>query len=581
LVFVWCLVFGSWSLPAAVDPYVKHILTTNSLTLGTNLTLVSGVLEATGGGTTGGGTIWTNTPAGSVQLLAPTNYLALGVSADTWFGTSTNNLLVGVHDVTAGDPPVAIFNIAAVDDAASVTNYADIYFRGDSANGAANFSIDSFNGTTSTILNLSMTPDDIIAALYAGGTARTILNPTVTSSGSATAYTFDTKNSLTNGDATVTFANAGTPYIYAGPGGSPALSVTSLASDNATNVALVVDTSVPWTTGALLAAFANKGTNVAVISPYGGIGIGASVVNFGGPQQNSQVLDALHVTSLGDSEDMTLRFDVTDDSNYYNDALLRWATGFVVNTVTNIYQVWMMDGYTTNQHSHWEIAGYAGDDVSSGLLGVDSSLFWADKTFAKRLYLRPEVISTGSATAYTFDTANVLTNGDALVTFKNAGVQVANLTPSGSLTLSGTTNQLADSGSALTYNGVAIATTITNSFGVHLDGGGLVLATGLAGYSTIVNGGTIQSCIMLADQTGSAVVDIWRCTYGQFDAGSTHPVAGDKITSSAPPTILSAVKSTNALTGWSLTVTNGDVIAWSVTACTNITKLDISVTTTR
>jgi hypothetical protein len=351
---------------AAIVPYEKNVLTTNALTLGTNLTLVSGVLEASG---SGGDTIWTNTPAGSVQLLAPTNYLALGVSADTWFGTSTNNLLVGVHDATAGDPPVAIFNIAAVDDAASVTNWADIYFRGDSANGQANFSIDSFNGVTSTIFNLSMTPDDIIAALYAGGTARTILNPTVT--------------------------------------------------------------------------------------------------------------------------------------------------------------------------------------------------------------------STGAAVAYTFDSKNVLTTGDSLATFKNAGVQIANLTPSGSLTLNGTTNQLGDSGSALTYNGVAIGTTITNSFGVHLDGGGLVLATGLAGYATIVNGGTIQSCVMLADQTGSAVVDIWRCTYGQFDAGSTHPVAGDKITSSAPPTITSAVKSTNALTGWSLSVTNGDVIAWSVTACTNITKLDISVTTIR
>ena len=151
----------------------------------------------------------------------------------------------------------------------------------------------------------------------------------------------------------------------------------------------------------------------------------------------------------------------------------------------------------------------------------------------------------------------------------------------GSISLSGQTNLVADNGSYLTYNGVAIATTITNSFGIHLDGGGLVLATGLAGYSTIVNGGTIQSCVMLADQTGSAIVDIWRCTYGQFDAGSTHPVAGDKITATAPPTIISALKSTNALTGWNLSVTNGDVIAWSVTACTNITKLDISVTTTR
>jgi len=504
----------SWSASAAIDPYVKNVLTTNSVTLGTNLTLVSGVLEASGG-STGGDTIWTNTPAGSVQLIAPTNYLALGISADTWFGTSTNNLLVGVHDVTAGDPPVAIFNIAAVDDAASVTNYADIYFRGDAANGAANFSIDSFNGSTSTILNLSMTPDDIIAALYAGGTARTILNPTVTSSGSAVAYLFDTKNSLTNGDQIVTIANAG--------------------------------------------------TSVLSIMPAGNLMIGPNALSEYGPTYYGQSLTSYRVVSLGDPNFNEITLYVEDEP-----------AGNIAS---------LIDLSSATNQAYFAVESYTASSDLAFAMQTDSATannnYFFYRSGATNLMKFMPMVGTGSATAYLFDTANVLTNGDSLVTFKNAGVQVANLTPSGSLTLSGKTNQLADSGSALTYNGVAIATTITNSFGVHLDGGGLVLATGLAGYSTIVNGGTIRSCVMLADQTGSAVVDIWRCTYGQFDAGSTHPVAGDKITASAPPTITSAVKSTNALTGWSLTVTNGDVIAWSVTACTNITKLDISVTTTR
>jgi len=57
---------------------------------------------------------------------------------------------------------------------------------------------------------------------------------------------------------------------------------------------------------------------------------------------------------------------------------------------------------------------------------------------------------------------------------------------------------------------------------------------------------------IVGDATGSIVVDVYQCTHAQYDGGSTHPVSGDKITASDPPTISSAKKGQNTnVTTWS------------------------------
>lgn len=106
-----------------------------------------------------------------------------------------------------------------------------------------------------------------------------------------------------------------------------------------------------------------------------------------------------------------------------------------------------------------------------------------------------------------------------------------------------------------------------------MDGFGTPLATGLQGYIRCPFGGTIISASLLADQAGDMVVDIWKCTYAQFDAGATHPVAGDKITASAPPTLSAAVKSEDtALTGWTKAVTTGDIFAFSISSTSGVIR---------
>ncbi|GAH61520.1 unnamed protein product, partial [marine sediment metagenome] len=79
-----------------------------------------------------------------------------------------------------------------------------------------------------------------------------------------------------------------------------------------------------------------------------------------------------------------------------------------------------------------------------------------------------------------------------------------------------------------------------------IDGGGSAITTGQKGHLEIPFACTINRVTMLADQSGSIVVDIWKDTYANFP-----PDNADSITASAPPTITTAQKSQDStLTGW-------------------------------
>lgn len=115
-----------------------------------------------------------------------------------------------------------------------------------------------------------------------------------------------------------------------------------------------------------------------------------------------------------------------------------------------------------------------------------------------------------------------------------------------------------------------------------VDGGGSTITTGLKGYIEVPWNGTITEATLLADQSGSVVVDVWKCTYAQFDASATHPVAADKITASAPPTISTSTKSQDStLTGWTTTVSLGDVLAFNVNSATTIQRVTLSLRVTK
>lgn len=110
-----------------------------------------------------------------------------------------------------------------------------------------------------------------------------------------------------------------------------------------------------------------------------------------------------------------------------------------------------------------------------------------------------------------------------------------------------------------------------------IDGGGIAITTGVKGDVEIPFGCTITQVTLLADQSGSIVVDIWKDVYANFP-----PTDADSITASAPPTISSATKSQDAtMTGWTKNITQGDVLRFNVDSCVTITRCTVSLAVTK
>ena len=110
-----------------------------------------------------------------------------------------------------------------------------------------------------------------------------------------------------------------------------------------------------------------------------------------------------------------------------------------------------------------------------------------------------------------------------------------------------------------------------------IDGGGSAITTGIKGDIQIDFDCTINQVTMLADQSGSIVVDIWKDTYANFPATDA-----DSITASAVPTISTAVKSQDAtLTGWTTSITAGDHLRFNVDSITSIERVTIALQVTK
>jgi hypothetical protein len=104
-----------------------------------------------------------------------------------------------------------------------------------------------------------------------------------------------------------------------------------------------------------------------------------------------------------------------------------------------------------------------------------------------------------------------------------------------------------------------------------IDGGGSAITTGQKGHLEIPFACTIQRATLLADQSGSIVIDIWKDTYANFP-----PTDADSITASAPPTISGAQKSQDAtLTGWTKAINAGDILAFNVDSVATIQRVTL------
>lgn len=130
---------------------------------------------------------------------------------------------------------------------------------------------------------------------------------------------------------------------------------------------------------------------------------------------------------------------------------------------------------------------------------------------------------------------------------------------------------------AIEGSAAASANNMIGSVGITIDGGGSAITTGVKGYIEVPYACTINRVTMLADQSGSAVVDIWKDTYANYP-----PTVLDTITAAAKPTITTATKSQDTtLTGWTTSITAGDILGFNVDSASTITRLHVILKVTK
>ncbi len=109
-----------------------------------------------------------------------------------------------------------------------------------------------------------------------------------------------------------------------------------------------------------------------------------------------------------------------------------------------------------------------------------------------------------------------------------------------------------------------------------INGGGAVITTGEKGFLRIPFACTINKVTLLADVSGSIVIDIWKDTFANYP-----PTVADTITAAAKPTITTAVKSEDStLTGWTTSISIDDILKYNVDSVTSIKEITIILTVT-
>lgn len=110
-----------------------------------------------------------------------------------------------------------------------------------------------------------------------------------------------------------------------------------------------------------------------------------------------------------------------------------------------------------------------------------------------------------------------------------------------------------------------------------IDGGGSAITTGNKGHVIAPYDMTITGWTIVADQSWSIVVDLWKDTYANFP-----PTVADTITWTEKPTLSTAQKNQDtSLTSWTTTISAWDIIAFNVDSAATVTQVSILIEWTR
>jgi len=124
----------------------------------------------------------------------------------------------------------------------------------------------------------------------------------------------------------------------------------------------------------------------------------------------------------------------------------------------------------------------------------------------------------------------------------------------------------------------AMARSLVSGLEYSISNIGSVLVTGVQPYLTVPYAATITGATMVIAPGGSSLtVDIWRCSYAQFDSGATHPLVADSIVGGTPLVITSDSKTTSTLANWNTSLNQGDVLAFNISSVSSATQATITI----
>jgi hypothetical protein len=108
-----------------------------------------------------------------------------------------------------------------------------------------------------------------------------------------------------------------------------------------------------------------------------------------------------------------------------------------------------------------------------------------------------------------------------------------------------------------------------------IDGGGSAIASGSKGYMEIPLACSINGWTMMADVSGSIVVDVHKCNYANFPSANT--IAGSEL-----PSLTSVIKNQNtSLTTWTPVLSKGDILEFLVDSADTVKRVTVSIRAAR
>lgn len=111
----------------------------------------------------------------------------------------------------------------------------------------------------------------------------------------------------------------------------------------------------------------------------------------------------------------------------------------------------------------------------------------------------------------------------------------------------------------------------TRTLNFVIDGGGSAITTGIKGHIVLDGDYTVTGWTIIADQSGSIVVDVNRATYANFP--TTASIAGSEL-----PTLSSVQKNEDlTLSTWTTTLSARDVLEFVVDSVTTVTRVTVAL----